>query len=118
MRHSILRFGLEGPLQLDIFLEPITGCGSRDLLAQVFGEWRFLLVPWIRTDLHILRDLVKLYLQRVCLVRGDCIGSLVGGCDGGGGGGGGGGGVEGGGGTCSASTFEWQVSVKSLKAQR
>jgi hypothetical protein len=51
-----LIFGLKGPL---------TECGSRDLLAQVFGERRFLLAPWMRTELHILRDPVKGYLARM-----------------------------------------------------
>jgi hypothetical protein len=74
-----LGFGLEGPLHLEIFLEPITKCGSRDLLAKVFGEQWLLLAPWIRTELHLLRDLVKSYPQRACLVRGDCIGGVVGG---------------------------------------
>jgi hypothetical protein len=78
MRHSTLRFGLEGPLHLEIISEPIMECGSRDL-TQVFGEQWFLLAPWIRIELHILRDLLKSYLQRACFVRGDCIGSLVGG---------------------------------------
>jgi hypothetical protein len=79
MAHYTLGFRLEGPLHLEIFLEPITECGSRDLLAQVFSERRFLLAPWIRIKLHILRDLVESYLQRAYLVSDDCIGSLLGG---------------------------------------
>jgi hypothetical protein len=69
MRYSALGFGLQGPIHLEIIFEPITECGSQDLLAQVFSERRFLLAPWIRTELHILRDLVRSYLQRACLVR-------------------------------------------------
>jgi hypothetical protein len=72
-------FRLEGPFHLDIFLEPITECGSRTLLAHVFGERRLLFAPWIRTEVNLLRNLVASYLQRACLVRADCIGSLVGG---------------------------------------
>jgi hypothetical protein len=79
MRYSTLGFVLEGPLNLEFCLEPITECGSRDLLAHVFRERWFLLAPWIRTELHILRDLLKSYLQRAYLVRGDCIVSVVGG---------------------------------------
>jgi hypothetical protein len=45
MRHSTFEFGLEDPLHLEIILEPIMECGSRDLLAQVFGERQFLLEP-------------------------------------------------------------------------
>jgi hypothetical protein len=69
MRHSTLGFGLEGPLHLEIFFEVITECTSRNFLAQVFGERRLLLAPWIRTELHILRDLVeKLRLEMVVVV--------------------------------------------------
>jgi hypothetical protein len=59
MRHSTLGFGLEGPLHLEIFLELITESGSRIFFAQVFGERWSLLAPWIRTELHIRRDVVK-----------------------------------------------------------
>jgi hypothetical protein len=59
MRQSTLGFGLEIPLHLEIILEPITECGSRNFLAQVFGERWLLLAPWVRTELHILRYLVK-----------------------------------------------------------
>jgi hypothetical protein len=82
-------------------LEPITECGSRDLLAQVFGERRSLF------DF----DLVESYLQRSRLVRVDCIKSLIGGQDGGGG-------DVRGGGTFLAPDFEWQVSMKLLKAEK
>jgi hypothetical protein len=59
MRYSTLGFGLEGPFHLEIILEPITECSLRDLLAQVFGEQRLLLAPRMRTELHIVCDLVK-----------------------------------------------------------
>jgi hypothetical protein len=43
MSQSTLGFGLEGPLHLEIILEPSTECGSRNFLAQVFGEQWLLL---------------------------------------------------------------------------
>jgi hypothetical protein len=63
MRYTTFVFGLEGPLHLEIILEPIKECGSRNLLAQVFGERWLLFVPRIRTELHIVRDLIESYPQ-------------------------------------------------------
>jgi hypothetical protein len=45
MRNSALGFGLEGPLHLEIILEPIMECGSPNFLAQVFGKRWLLLEP-------------------------------------------------------------------------
>jgi hypothetical protein len=59
MRYSTLGFGLEGPLHLEIILEPIAEFSSQNLLAKVFGERRLLLAPWMRTKLPALRDLVE-----------------------------------------------------------
>jgi hypothetical protein len=53
-------------------------CGSQEFFPQVFGERWFLLAPWTRTELLLLRDLVKGYLQRACLVRGAALGVLWG----------------------------------------
>jgi hypothetical protein len=63
----------------------------------------------MKTEFHTLQHLVKSYLQHEFLVKGECIGNFVEGKDGGGGGG-----REGG--TFPVPDFEWQVSLKSLKA--